>query len=175
MKTVHEPIIRIGYGYDIHRLEPIAPTGQGQPFLLGGVLVSNDLGPVAVTDGDVLMHAITDGLLGALALPSMGQMFKNDDPRKGTVLSATYLKEACWQVRSAGWEVENIDSTVILEKPRIKDFLMEVRKSLSAFLEIDVTQLNVKAKTHEGLDELGAGKAVEVHACVLLSKRATRI
>ena len=161
---------RIGYGYDIHRIEPVPPRGQGRPFLLGGILVDEGSGPVAKTDGDILFHAVTDGILGALALPPMGQLFTHDDPRKGSVDSAIYLTEACRQIADRGWKVGNIDVSIILETPRIQNRIPEIRQALARTLGTELFQLSVKVKTHEGIGELGAGAAVEVHASVLLAK-----
>lgn len=162
--------LRIGHGYDLHRLEVREPEGQGRAFVLGGVEIEHDRGPVSHSDGDALLHAVTDGLLGAIGEPDIGQLFPNDDPRNESQDSRVFLAEAVKRVRAAGFGVVNIDVTVVCERPKLSGYKDLMRANLAAGLGVDVSQVNIKAKTHEGVDSIGRGEAVEVHCVVLLGK-----
>lgn len=172
------PALRVGHGYDLHRLERLAPEGPGRPLILGGVTIDHDptlkMGPVAHSDGDALLHAITDALLGALAQPDIGQLFPNDDPRHDAQDSALFLAEATRRVASAGYTIANLDATVILERPKLSPHKDAIRANLARLLALPVDRVNVKGKTHEKVDAVGEGRAVEVHAVVLLTAHATR-
>ena len=164
------PGIRVGHGYDLHRLEPVPPAGDGKPMVIGGVLFAGDIGVEGHSDADVLLHAITDALLGAAGLPDIGQMFPDTDPRWKDADSARFVSEAMARLREGGWEVVNLDATVIAQHPKIgpkKDLL---RRSLAMILGIDEGRINVKGKTHEGVDAVGEGRAIEAHAVVLLAQ-----
>ena len=160
--------MRIGHGYDLHRLEPLAPAGAGRPLVIGGVRFESDLGPVGHSDADALAHAITDALLGAVGEPDIGQLFPDDDPRHESQDSAVFLAEAMWRVRRSGLELANLDATVILERPRIKGRKDEIRASLARILGVDPERVYVKGKSHEGVDAVGRREAIEAHAVVLL-------
>lgn len=162
------PHLRIGHGYDLHRLDTLAPEGQGRPLVIGGVRFEHDRGPVGHSDADALMHAITDALLGAIGEPDIGQLFPDNDPRHESQDSADFLTEAALRVRKAGYEIANIDATVILERPRLKGRKAEIRARLAEILSVDATRVNVKGKSHEGVDAVGRGEAIEAHAVVLL-------
>ncbi len=165
------PQFRVGHGYDLHRLEPPPPAGKGRTALtLGCVRLAHPegWGPVSHSDGDALAHAVTDALLGALGLPDLGTLFPNTDPRHEGEDSSAYLAEAARRVREAGWEIGNIDCTVILERPKIGPMRAQIREAMARPLGVDPGVVNVKGKTHEGLDALGEGRAVEVHAVALL-------
>lgn len=164
------PLLRIGHGYDLHRLEPLAPKGAGRPLIVGGVRFDSDRGPVGHSDSDALLHAIIDALLGAVALPDIGQLFPDSDPRWADADSGTLLAEALRMVREAGWHVVNLDATVVLERPRLGPRKGEVRASIARLLGIDPGQVNVKGKTHEQVDAVGEGRAIEAHAVILLMK-----
>ena len=110
---------RIGHGYDLHRLEPIGPGSRARPLIVGGVILESPVGPVAHSDGDVLYHAVVDALLGALALPDIGQLFPDNAKENEGRDSADFVREALKQVRMAMYRVVNLDSTVVLERPRI--------------------------------------------------------
>ena len=110
---------RIGHGYDLHRLEPIAPAGAGRPFVLGGLRIDHDRGPVGHSDGDALLHAVTDAILGALAEPDIGQLFSDRDPRWGGADSTLFLAEAVRRMKARGLRIGNVDATVICERPKI--------------------------------------------------------
>lgn len=164
-----KPPMLIGHGYDLHRLEPLAPVGQGRPLILGGVHFEHDRGPVAHSDGDALLHAITDALLGALAQPDIGRLFPDTDPRHESQNSRDFLAEAVRRMRLAGYALSNLDATVILERPKIGPRRDEIRQTVAALLGSPLDRVNIKGKTHEGVDAVGRGEAVEVHAVVLLS------
>lgn len=167
---------RIGHGYDLHRLEPMghgspAATGKGQPvrpLVLGGVRLEHDRGPVGHSDGDALYHAVTDALLGAIAEPDIGQLFPDTDPRHDGADSRVFVEEAVRRVRAAGYAVGNLDATVILERPKLGAHKAAMRANLAELLGVDVSRVNVKGKTHERVDAVGEGRAVEVHAVVVL-------
>lgn len=160
--------VRIGHGYDLHRLEPPPPAGRGRPFILAGVPLEHSAGPVGHSDGDALYHAVTDAILGALGEPDIGQLFPDTDPRHENEDSRIYIEEAARRMRAAGWSVANLDCTVILEKPRLSPAKERIRANLAARLGVDASRVNVKGKTHEKVDAVGEGRAVEVHAVVVL-------
>jgi len=160
--------LRIGHGYDLHRLEPMAPAGAGRPLMVGGVRLDSDRGPVAHSDGDALLHAATDALLAAAGLPDIGQLFPDTDVRHESRDSREFLKEAGVQVRNAGWVVANIDATVILEKPKLSPHKLAMRSNIASALDIDSSRVGVKGKTHEKVDAVGESRAIEVHVVALL-------
>lgn len=162
------PAILIGHGYDLHRLEPLAPAGQGRPLMLGGVRFEHDRGPVAHSDGDALLHAATDAILGALAEPDIGRLFPDTDPRHESQDSREFLAEAARRMRSAGYAIGNLDATVIVERPKLGPSRDEIRRLLAELLGTELQRVNVKGKTHEGVDAVGRGEAVEVHVVVTL-------
>ena len=161
---------RIGHGYDLHRLEPLAPSGAGKPLVLGGVTLQHEAGVVAHSDGDALFHAITDAILGALALPDIGQLFPDTDPRHASQDSAVFLAAAGREAKSRGWSIVNIDATLILERPKIGPVKEQMRANIARVLMIGAGQVNVKGKTHEKVDAVGEGRAVEAHAVVMLER-----
>lgn len=166
--------LRVGHGYDLHRLEPlgnVSPTGQpARPMVLGGVPLEHDRGPVGHSDGDALYHAVTDALLGALALPDIGQLFPDTDPRHDGRDSADFLREAARRVRAMGWAPVNLDCTVILEQPRLSPHKDGMRRNIAALLGLPVDRVNLKGKTHERVDAVGEGRAIEVHVVALLAR-----
>lgn len=162
------PPFRIGLGWDRHRLAPVAPAGEGRPFILGGVRLDYDLGPVGHSDGDALYHAVTDAILGALALPDIGQLFPDDDPRHAGEDSSVYVKEAVRRAREIGWRVGNVDAVVVLERPKLGPRKQEMRRNLAGLLGVNIADVNVKGKTGERVDATGEGRAIDVQAVVLL-------
>ncbi|MDG2022680.1 MAG: 2-C-methyl-D-erythritol 2,4-cyclodiphosphate synthase [Phycisphaerales bacterium] len=167
MSSANSPI-RIGHGYDLHRLEPMAPEGSGRPFILGGIRFEHDRGPVGHSDGDALLHAITDALLGGLGHEDIGQLFPDTDPAFDGADSRRFLTRAVEIVREAGYRIGNLDATVILEQPRLGSRKMEIRAHLAEILGMDVADVNLKGKSHEKVDAIGEGRAIEVHVVVLL-------
>ncbi|GAB4548707.1 MAG: 2-C-methyl-D-erythritol 2,4-cyclodiphosphate synthase [Phycisphaerales bacterium] len=173
-ETPHPPVpLRIGHGYDLHRLEPLAPKGDGRPFVLGGLRLDHDRGPVGHSDGDALLHAITDALLGALGLPDIGELFPDTDPAWEGAASDAFLLEAVRRVREAGYVIENMDCTIILERPKIKPIKARLRTTIADLLGLPESRVNVKGKTHERVDAVGEGRAIEVHVVVLLRHTQT--
>ncbi len=160
--------MRVGHGYDLHRLEPHPPRGQGRPFVLGGVAFDHPTGPVAHSDGDALLHALTDAILGAIGSADIGQLFPDSDHANEGANSARFLREAITRMRGAGFEVGNIDCTVICERPKIGPRRGEIVNHLARLLGCDPVCINVKGKSHEQVDAVGEGRAIEVHVVALL-------
>jgi 2-C-methyl-D-erythritol 2,4-cyclodiphosphate synthase len=161
---------RIGHGFDLHRLEPIAPRGEGRPFILAGVAFDHHMGPVGHSDGDAVSHAVTDAILGAIGAPDIGQLFPDDDPQHEAADSAIFLAEAVRRMREAGFQIGNLDITVICETPRIGPRKEEMIRNLSTTLRCETQRVNIKGKTHEKVDAVGAGRAIEVHVVALLGQ-----
>lgn len=157
-------MFRIGYGSDIHRLE------AGRPLIIGGVAVESEVGADGHSDADVLMHAITDALLGALALGDIGSHFPNEEERWLNAESSVFLRYTLGLIKSHGFVVANIDSTVILERPKLRPHIEGMRENIATALEIGVSQVSIKAKTGEGVDAVGEGRAIRGEAVVLLSQ-----
>jgi 2-C-methyl-D-erythritol 2,4-cyclodiphosphate synthase len=151
---------RIGHGYDIHRLR------VGGHLVLAGVVVAKDISAVAHSDGDVVLHALVDALLGAIGRGDIGEMFPNTDPRWKGADSHVFVDAAMAEVRSAGYRVLNADVTVLAERPKLKSFKAEMARNLSGLLQCPV---NVKAGTNEGCDAVGREEAIACHAVVLLA------
>ena len=161
--------LRIGHGYDLHRLEPLPPEGAGNPFILAGIPFEHDRGPVGHSDGDAVAHAVTDALMGAIGGPDIGEQFPDtDDAWKGAD-SMPFIARAMDRVRESGRCVLNLDVTVICERPKISPAKAAMIDALASALGVEPHQVNVKGKTHEKVDAVGQGKAIEVHAVVLLA------
>ncbi len=156
--------MRIGQGYDLHRLE------AGYPLILGGITVPHDKGMVGHSDADVLSHAITDALLGAVALGNIGQLFPDTDPAYKGADSLVLLKEAWRRVQSTGYAIVNIDSTIVAQQPKLNPYIDTIRLRLAETLEIAVEQISVKAKTNEKVGPEGREEAISVQAVVLLQE-----
>ncbi len=153
---------RIGFGYDIHRLEP------GYKLWLGGVLLDADKGAVGHSDADVLIHAFCDALLGAASLRDIGFHFPdNSDEFKG-ISSSILLKKVIGMVLDKGYGIGNVDTTIVLQHPRISPYIPEIQKKLAAITGIPADNISVKAKTKEGMDASGQGLAVEAYAVALI-------
>lgn len=162
--------IRIGHGYDLHRLEPKRPAGPGRELIIGGVKLEFDRGPVAHSDGDVLYHAAVDAILGALAQPDIGQLFPDNAKENEGRDSKDFVIAARKRAREMGFEIVNMDATVILEKPRIGPVKDAMRQNLATLLEMPLSSVNVKGKSHEKVDAVGESRAVEAHVVVLLAR-----
>jgi 2-C-methyl-D-erythritol 2,4-cyclodiphosphate synthase len=162
------PAYRIGHGYDLHRLEPRPPQGAGRPLVLGGVRIEHDRGPISHSDGDAVYHAVTDAILGALGEPDIGQSFPDTDPRHESADSAVFLREAASRMAARGFALGNLDVTVICERPRLAPHKDAMIANLARLLSGDRSHVNLKGKTHEKVDAVGEGRAIEVHAVVLL-------
>ena len=151
--------MRIGFGNDIHRLQ------EGRPLVIGGVVVPSDKGESAHSDGDVLLHAITDAILGASAMKDIGRLFPDNDPESENAPSSIFLKEA---LKLTGARIINIDSVITLEKPKLAPHIDTIRKSVADILSVDISKVSVKAKTAEGLGPIGEGLAIKAESIVLI-------
>ncbi|WP_367068116.1 2-C-methyl-D-erythritol 2,4-cyclodiphosphate synthase [Oryzisolibacter sp. LB2S] len=156
---------RIGEGWDVHALVP------GRRLVIGGVEVPHHMGLLGHSDADVLLHAITDALLGAAALGDIGSHFPDSDARFKGADSVVLLTEAARRVRAAGYEIGNVDSTVVAQAPRLAAHIPAMRERIAAALGLQGDQVNVKAKTAERLGPVGQGLAMEARAVVLLEPR----
>ncbi|UUC95813.1 2-C-methyl-D-erythritol 2,4-cyclodiphosphate synthase [Comamonas sp. C11] len=153
---------RIGEGWDVHALVP------GRKLILGGVEVPHSLGLLGHSDADVLLHAITDALFGASALGDIGRHFSDTDAQFKGADSAVLLAEAARRVRAKGFEIGNIDSTIVAQAPKLAPHIEKMRERIAQVLELDVEQVNVKAKTAEKLGPVGQQQAMEARAVALL-------
>jgi 2-C-methyl-D-erythritol 2,4-cyclodiphosphate synthase len=160
----HPPQFRIGQGYDVHALV------AERKLILGGVHVPNEKGLLGHSDADVLLHAITDALLGAAGLNDIGQLFPDTDPAFKDMDSRILLRAALQKVQAAGFHVGNVDATIICQKPKLAEFLPEMVKNIAADLLVTPSHVNLKAKTNESLGHLGRGEGIAVHAVALLYK-----
>ena len=158
--------MRIGQGWDTHRLAP------GRPLILGGVTIPSEFGLEGHSDADILSHAITDALLGAAALGDIGMHFPDTDPQWKGRNSKEFLAFAAWTVRGHGFEIVNVDSTVILERPKLKDYRLDIRETLAKTMGVELDCVSVKFKTAERVGPVGEGKSAEAQAIVMLEKRA---
>ncbi|MDM0067893.1 MULTISPECIES: 2-C-methyl-D-erythritol 2,4-cyclodiphosphate synthase [Variovorax] len=156
--------IRVGEGWDVHQLV------AGRKLILGGVEVPHATGLLGHSDADVLLHAITDALLGAAGLGDIGRHFPDTDPQFRGADSSVLLAEAARRVRAAGWEIGNVDSTVIAQAPKLAPHIPAMCQRIAATLGLAVEQVNVKAKTAEKLGPVGEGRAMEARAVALLHR-----
>jgi len=154
--------MRIGQGYDLHRLE------EGRPLILGGVTIPHGKGLAGHSDADALAHAITDALLGAAALGDIGVHFPDTDPRYHNADSMILLRDAMQLVRHAGYRVVNIDSTIIAQAPKLNPHIPAIRARLAEVLEMPIEDISVKAKTNERVGAEGREEAISTQAVVLL-------
>lgn len=153
---------RIGQGYDLHRLV------EGRPLILGGVQIDYEKGLLGHSDADVLLHAITDALLGAAGLGDIGRHFPDTDPAFKGADSRELLSQTMALVVKAGWVIVNIDATVIAQAPKLAPHMDKIRESVAHCLGVELQRVNIKAKTKEGCDSVGKKEAIEVHAIALL-------
>jgi 2-C-methyl-D-erythritol 4-phosphate cytidylyltransferase / 2-C-methyl-D-erythritol 2,4-cyclodiphosphate synthase len=160
---------RVGTGYDLHRLV------EGRPLVIGGVTIASDRGALAHSDGDVACHAATDAILGAASLGDIGRHFPDSDPRWKNADSIALLREATRLVHEAGFDVVNLDVTVILERPKIKDLIDDMRTHLADAVGIDRGSVSIKGKTNEGVDAVGRGEAIASHAVALIGPRTSGV
>lgn len=156
---------RIGHGYDVHRLV------EGRDLILGGVNIPWKLGLLGHSDADVLAHAIMDAILGAAAMGDIGMLFPDNDPAFKGADSLQLLREVMVRVRREGWEVVNIDATVLAQAPKLSPHKMQMRENLAAAAGLDISQVSVKATTEEGLGWTGSSEGMAVHALALLTKK----
>ena len=159
--------MRIGMGYDVHKLV------EGRKLILGGVSIPYEKGLLGHSDADVLLHAIMDALLGAAALGDIGKHFPDSDHRYKGISSIELLKHVGSLLKENNWLIENIDSTIIAQKPKMAPHIENMRKNISEALNINIDQINVKATTEEGLGFTGEGKGISSQSICLLTKKSS--
>ena len=157
--------MRIGHGYDVHKLV------EGRDLILGGVKIDYELGLLGHSDADVLLHAVSDALLGAAGLRDIGYHFPDTDPKYKGADSGKLLAEVGEKIAAAGYKVGNIDVTMIAQKPKLKDHIHQMQKNIAAFLGIEENRVNVKATTEEKLGFTGEGLGMSCHAVCLLEEK----
>ncbi len=157
--------MRIGHGYDVHRLT------SGRKLILGGVLIPYEKGLLGHSDADVLSHAISDALLGALALGDIGKWFPDTDERYKGADSLVLLKHVVDMLAERGWQVGNIDATILAQRPKLRDYIDTMRENLAKVCEVLPDQVSVKATTEEGLGFTGKGEGIAAHAVCLLTRQ----
>lgn len=156
--------VRIGHGYDVHRLT------EGRKLILGGVEIPYELGLLGHSDADVLTHAVMDALLGAAGAGDIGQMFPDSDPAYAGADSIKLLRQVVISIKEKGFTVENVDGTIIAQRPKLAGHIPEMRARLAQCLEVQQNRVNVKATTEEGLGFSGAGEGIAAHAVCLLTE-----
>lgn len=156
--------LRIGHGYDVHRLT------EGRPLILGGVSIPYSKGLLGHSDADVLLHAVCDSLLGAAAMGDIGKHFPDSDPQYAGADSLILTERVALLLKQNGFEIENVDATVIAQAPKLAPFIENMRKNIADALRIDVSCVSVKATTEEGLGFSGEGLGIASHAVALISK-----
>ena len=157
--------MRIGHGYDVHKLI------EGRKLILGGIEIPFEKGLLGHSDADVLTHALMDALLGAAALGDIGKLFPDNDPAFAGADSVELLKKVCAVISDAGYRVGNVDCTVIAQRPKLAPFIPDMRQKLAKAMEINVTQVSVKATTEEHLGFTGEGLGIAAHSVALLEEK----
>ena len=160
---------RIGLGYDIHKLT------EGRDLIIGGVKITHEKGLLGHSDADVLIHAIIDAMLGALALDDIGTLFPDTDPKYKNIDSGILLKKVYDLVKYKGYYIVNIDSNIIAQAPKMMPYIPKMKETLSEILEIEPKSISIKAKTKEQLDAVGQKLAIESNAVVILEKRMKKM
>ena len=159
-------LTRIGHGFDLHRLEP------DLDLIVGGVKFVHDRGCDAHSDGDVVYHAVTDAILGALGQDDIGQLFPDNDAAWKDANSLVFVEESVRRMTDAGYSLGNIDITVILQRPKLSPHKARIKSNLAALLQCEESAVNIKGKTHENVDALGENRAIACHAVVLIVRVA---
>lgn len=162
------PSIRVGHGYDIHRIV------DGRPMVLGGVTFDVPYGLDGHSDADALTHAVCDALLGAAGLADIGHFFPNTDPAFKDIDSQKLLARVAAELRERGWEIGNIDASLIAEKPKIAPVLAAMKTNLARSAGVTVEQVGLKATTNEGAGSIGRGEAIAAHAVALITRQAAQ-
>ncbi len=154
--------MRIGHGYDVHKLV------EGRPLIIGGVNIPHSMGLLGHSDADVLLHAIADALLGACAMGDIGGMFPDTDEKWKDADSLKLLEAVVKRINESGFEIENIDSTLLAQKPKMKPYIEKMRLNIAYACKVDLDRVSVKATTEEGLGFTGAEQGIAAHAVVLI-------
>ncbi len=154
--------MKIGFGYDIH------PLKKGEKLILGGVKISSEMGLEGYSDADVVIHAVIDALLGAAGQGDIGIHFPDNDIRWKNISSLTLLDYTYKLINSKGNEINNVDITIVLEKPRLQPYYTEMKKNIARILEIDMNYINLKATTNEGIGSIGRGEGIAAFCVILL-------
>lgn len=157
--------MRIGHGYDVHKLV------SGRKLILGGVDIPHTVGLLGHSDADVLVHAVMDSLLGAVALGDIGGLFPDNDPKYEGADSMKLLSEVCSAIDGKGYKISNIDATVIAQKPKLKPYIEQMRKNIADVCKIDIDQVNVKATTEEKLGFTGNLEGISAHSVCLIESK----
>ena len=160
---MNKPQFRIGHGFDLHVF------ADDRELILGGVKIPHERGLLGHSDADCVIHALADSLLGAMALPDIGNLFPDDDPANKDMDSSTILKKAVSEIENLGYICSNVDITIIAQKPKLAEFLPQMRKVLSQILELEENCVGLKATTHEKIGSLGRAEGIAAHAVCLLS------
>lgn len=158
--------IKIGHGYDVHRLQ------EGKDFFIGGIKIDHHKGAIGHSDADVVIHVICDAMLGALSLGDIGAHFPDTDSKYKDIDSKILLRKTHDLVRENGYRVSNVDVTILLEKPKLRDHIDSMRGTLAKIIDIQTSQLSIKATTTEGLGFVGREEGVAAHCVCLLKKDA---
>ncbi|WP_175986324.1 2-C-methyl-D-erythritol 2,4-cyclodiphosphate synthase [Bacillus sp. Marseille-Q1617] len=158
-------MFRIGQGFDVHQLT------EGRPLIMGGITIPYEKGLMGHSDADVLLHAVADGCLGAIAAGDIGKHFPDTDPEFKDADSAKLLKHVWMLVKDKGYELGNIDCTIIAQKPKMAPYIDEMRARIAELLEADISQVNVKATTSEKLGFTGRGEGIAAQTTVLIQKK----
>ena len=164
-----EKMYRIGIGYDIHKLI------EGRDLIIGGVKITHEMGLLGHSDADVLIHALIDAMLGALALDDIGTLFPDTDPKYKGIDSTILLKKVYEYVQNKGYAIVNIDSNIIAQAPKMMPYIPKMKEILCKILDVKPEDLSIKAKTKEKLDAVGQKLAIEANAVVMLQKRMKKM
>ena len=156
---------RIGIGYDIHK------TDKNRDLIIGGVKIPHEMGLLGHSDADVLIHAIIDAILGALALPDIGTLFPDNDPQYKNISSVILLEKVRDLIIEKGYEINNIDSNIIAQEPKMMPYIPEMKKILAKALKVEEQLISIKAKTNEKMDAVGRLEAIETNAIVMLIRK----
>ncbi len=156
--------MRIGHGYDVHKLV------EGRKLIMGGVEIPYEKGLLGHSDADVLLHAISDALLGAAALGDIGKLFPDTDPQFKGADSLVLMAEVYRSIKEMGYKVVNVDATIIAQRPKMRDYIDSMRENIAKVLECDICDINVKATTEEGMGFTGEGMGISAHAVCLVDK-----
>jgi 2-C-methyl-D-erythritol 2,4-cyclodiphosphate synthase len=159
-------MMRVGFGVDVHRLE------ENKPLIIGGIQIPSDKGAVGHSDADVLIHAVCDALLGAANLGDIGFHFSDQDPKYKGIDSKILLKEVMSLLKEKGYQVGNVDATVVLEKPKVNPHVPQIKEVLAEILEVETDAVSIKATTHEKVDSFGNQEAIKSYCVCLISRSA---